>query len=202
MSVSDVSICNRALQKLGSTSQITSLDDNTTQARAMRLAYEPVRRAELRRRRWWFAIVRTSLAALAATPDSDYDYQYELPNDYLRLLPGGDLRTTAALADYRDGVEGLYSVEGHQILTNLGAPLAIRYLRDVTDAASFDTAFVEVLAARLAVECCEVITESGSKKEDLRADYRLCVAEAARANAFEKASEQPQDDTWIMSRTQ
>lgn len=202
MAVSDVSICNRALQKLGSTTRLTSLDDDNSKARALKLAYEPVRRAELRKRVWRFAIARDSLPALAEEPDSDYDLQYELPNDYLRLLPGGDLQTTSSLSDYRDGVEGLYSVEGHQILTNIEAPLSIRYLRDVTDAASFDSCFVELLAAALALECCEEITESASKKQELRQDYMQCMRDAARANAFEKASEQPQDDTWVTARQQ
>ena len=201
MAVSDISICNRALQKLGAVA-ITSLDDENVKARAMRLAFEPIRRAEIRRRRWRFAIKRVTLPALSAAPDSDYAYQYQLPNDYLRLIEGGDLRTCADLTDYRNGIEGLYSVEGGLLLTNLGAPLSIRYLADITDASLFDSAFVESFAARLALEACEAITESSSKKNDLVADYRYCIREASAANAFERASEAVADDTWIMSRAQ
>jgi hypothetical protein len=201
MAVSDVSISNRALQKLGA-GLIVSLDDDNAKGRAMNLAFEPVRRAELRRRRWRFSIKRTTLAALADAPDSDYAYQYQLPNDYLRLIEGGDICATADLADYRGGVEGLYSVEGGLLLTDLPAPLSIRYIADITDASLFDSAFVESFATRLALECCEVITESSSKKEDLDKDYRRSIREAVTANALEVASQAVADDSWVMARTQ
>jgi hypothetical protein len=199
MSVSDVSICNRALQILGATA-ITSLTDNNGKARALNLAFEPVRRAELRRRRWGFAIKRTSLPALSSTPDSDYAHQYQLPNDCVRLVAGGDLTSAADSSDYRCPTAGLYVVEGKRILTNLPAPLAIRYLADITDAASFDSAFVEALAARLAVECCEAITESSQKLQDARLAYRLAIREAGMANAFEKSPEYMAEDSWVTSR--
>jgi hypothetical protein len=201
MAVSDISIANRALQKLGATA-ITSLDEANAKARAMNLALEPVRRAELRRRRWRFAIKRVTLPALADAPDSGYDRQFQLPNDYLRLIEGGDLQSCADLSDYRSGGNALYSVEGGRLLTNLPAPLSIRYIADITDASLFDAAFVESFATRLALETCEPITESSSKKADLDADYRRAIREAAAANAFEKASESVADDTWVTARAQ
>lgn len=200
MAVSDISICNRALQKLGATA-ITSLDESNVKARVMKLAYEPVRRAELRRRRWKFSIKRVSLAALTEAPDSDYARQFQLPNGFLRLIEGGDITSAADLTDYR-GSAPLYSIEGGRLLTNLPAPLAIRYLADITDASLFDSAFVESFSARLALETCEAITESSSKKQDLMMDYRLSIKEASAANAFEKASESIADDSWIIARTQ
>lgn len=199
MATSDVSICNRALQKLGAQA-IVSLDDNNARGRAMALAFEPVRDAELRRHRWRFAIKRVSLPALADAPDSGYTYQYQLPNDFLRLIEGGDIGGQADLSDYRGLSSAAYSVEGRALLTNYGAPLAIRYIARITDASLFDSAFVESLACRLALETCEQITESSQKKSDLLLDYRLSVREAIRANALEVASESIADDTWVLAR--
>lgn len=196
---SDVSICNRALQKLGAAS-ITSLDDNNVRGRAMNLAFEPVRDAELRRHRWRFAIKRTSIARLVAAPDSGFSYQYQVPNDFLRLIEGGDIASTADLSDYR-GVSGAaYSVENGRILTNYSSPLAIRYIARITDASLFDSAFCEALSARLAVETCETITESTQKKADLFRDYQVAIREAVRANSLEVASEAIADDTWVLAR--
>jgi hypothetical protein len=196
---SDVSICSRALHKLGA-GTITTLDDNNERARVMKQAYEPVRLAELRRHRWRFAIKRTSLPALSDAPDSDYDYAYELPADFLRLIEGGDLASTADLTDYRGGASALYSLEGRQILTHLGAPLAIRYIANITDTALMDAAFIETLSCRLAFECVERITESASKKDELRKDYNQSVKDAIRANAIEGASQSPADAEWVMAR--
>ena len=168
----------------------------------MNLAYEPIRRRELQVRRWRFSIIRDSLPALAAAPNSGYAYQYQLPNDFLRLIEGGDLLTMADLSDYRGAEEALYSIEGQSILTDIGAPLAIRYLRDVTDAASFHPAFVEAFSAALAVATCERITGSSSKLQEVRGLYADAVRDATRANALERASVSMADDTWITGRTQ
>ncbi|MES1993135.1 MAG: hypothetical protein V4457_05915 [Pseudomonadota bacterium] len=201
MAVSDVSICNRALNKMGA-GKIVSLSDENEKARVLNTAYDPVRRAELRRRRWRFSIKRVSLPALADAPDSDFAHQYQLPSDYLRLIEGGDILSLTDLSDYRTSSSEAYSVEGRKILTNFGAPLHIRYIRDVTDASLFDSAFVESFASRLAYECCERITESDSKNAALLQDYRLSIREAALANALEVASASVGDGEWVVARTQ
>ena len=59
---SEVDIANRALQKLGAES-IVSLTQDSENARACNLCYEPIRDAELRAHPWNFAIKRASLAA-------------------------------------------------------------------------------------------------------------------------------------------
>ncbi len=199
MATSDVSICNRALQHLGA-SAIISLDDNNVRGRAMNTAFEPVRDAELRRRRWRFSIKRTSLPALSDAPDSGYAYQFQVPNDYLRLIEGGDIRSLPDLSDYRSLSSETFSLENGKILTDLAAPLSIRYIARITDASLFDAAFVEALSARLAYETCEQITESSQKKNDCLTAYRLAIREAVGANALEVASSSIADDTWITAR--
>ena len=199
MSTSAVAICQRALHKMGAGS-ITSLNDNNEKARVLKVAYDPVRKAELRRRRWKFAIKRAALPELADTPISGYDHQYQLPNDWLRLVEGGDLISVADTSDYRTSPNALYAIEGRAILTDLSAPLQIRYLADITDANLFDACFCESLAARLAFECVERITESTQKKADLFNDYRNSIREAVHANALEAPPEFPGDGEWVTAR--
>ena len=202
MATSVVQICNAALTKLGDDT-ITSLADNTERARACAARYEAVRDAELRRRRWKFSIRRASLAALATAPISDYDRQFQLPTDYLRLIEGGDIADAADLTDYRTSSgRALYSIEGDKLLTNLSAPLDIRYIARIEDVSLYDAAFTEALASRLAVELCERITQSDSKRELAWADYRTAIREASRANAIESPPTHPADDTWITTRLQ
>ena len=198
---SEVSICNRALQLLGADT-IIALTDDTSRARTMATAYQAVRDAELERRKWRFAIKRVQLAALSTAPVFGYAYQYQVPNDYLRLIPGGDLVSVADLSDYRTGSSALYVVEGDKILTDLGAPLSIRYLARIEDSATFSPSFSEALSARLADDCCERITQSDSKRQLAMAAYSRAVKEAVRANAIEAAPESQADGEWIMARTQ
>ena len=89
MAASSTHIANRALQILGA-GRILDITEDSLEANEMARAYEPVRDAELNRRRWRFSFARVSLPALVATPDSDYAYQYQLPGDFIRLVEGGE----------------------------------------------------------------------------------------------------------------
>ena len=198
---SEVAIANRALQLLGADS-IISLSEDNNRARTLRIAYEPVRDAEQHRRRWRFCIKRAQLAALSAAPDFGYSYQYQLPNDYLRLIEGGDIASAVDLSDYRSQSSAAYSVEGDRVLTNYGAPLSIRYLARITDTSKFNASFVEALSARLAYECCERITQSNEKRNLAERQYKDALKEARQANALEVASESIADDAWIIARMQ
>lgn len=201
MAASEVQIANLALQILGAPS-IISLTADTLSAREMNLAFASVRDAELSRRRWRFSITRTSLPALVATPDSDYAYQYQLPGNFIRLIEGGDIRSVVDMCDYRSmNGAALYQVEGRRILTNLPAPLAIRYVSRVTDTTLFTPSFDLALAASLADQTCEKITQSTDKQVVCRSRYKDAIREAATANALELASESQADDTWVMART-
>lgn len=196
---SEVSVANRALTLLGADLIIALTDDNN-RGRTLNANYAPIRDAELARRRWRFSIKRTSLPALSAVPDSGYGKQYQVPNDFLKLIEGGDLTSGPDFTNYRGGGNALYSREGDKILTNLPAPLHIRYIARITDASLFDAPFTESLAARLADECCERLTQSDSKRQICMAAYKRAVSEATRANALEVPSESEADNEWLAVR--
>lgn len=199
---SEVSICNRALQILGSDSIIALTDDNN-RAREMTRAYEPLRDAELERHWWRFATKRKALPALSSAPAFGYAYQYQVPNDLLALRTGGDLTPGADLSDLRAGSDSeLYALEGRVILTDLGAPLNIVYSAKVTDPNVFSPSFCEVLSARLADECCERITGSDSKRLTCMKAYERALSEARRANALQRAASSPADAEWVVARSQ
>lgn len=188
---SKVEICNLALQKLGARS-IVSLTEDSKNSRACNLAYESAKKAELRDHNWNFAIARASLAADATAPDWGRANAFELPSDFVRLL-----------APYpEDKVEDLdYQIEGTKILSDESAPLYIRYIKDVTNTASFDDLFVQVLAYRIAIEICEEITQSTSKLQNVTSGYQESITKAKKANAFEKPKQTWPDNSWINCRS-
>lgn len=201
-SAADIQIANRALQKLGS-SPITSFNDASTAARAMNIAYDPVRDAELRRRRWKFSIVRVNLPALSTAPTNGiYSLQFQLPSNCLRVLDVGDYSPGADTSDYRSQTVADYSIEGNLILTNIAAPLSLRFVQRITSPGMFDSAFAESFAARLAWETCEQITQSGEKRKMAENEYKRTIMEAAQANAFETPPDFKADDSWMMARIQ
>lgn len=182
---SKTEIANRALEILG-TSPVLDISDNNERAKACNRAYEPVRRAELRKHRWNFAIRRRQLAADTEAPAFDFARQFTLPGDCLRFFPP------------RDSCD--WTPEGNKILTDDASPLPLRYVADVTDPNTFDVLFVEALAARLALDICEKITGSSTKKADAREAYAEAIAEAKRANAFEQPAMEFPVDSWLLAR--
>jgi len=177
-------ICNRALQIIGER-RITSITEDTPQARDLNVAYEPIRDALLRSYYWSFAIKRAQLAASVDAPPFGWNHAFSLPSDCLRLIP--DLEID-------------YIVEAKQILADDSGPLEIRYISRVTDPNQFDPIFAESLSAKLAAELAEVRTQSNSKKEFAEQLFKDKIAEARRVNAFEQPAITPQEDDWVTTR--
>lgn len=190
MATSDVAICNLALQKLGA-ARITTLTEDSRNARTMNNCYEHIRDVEIRRHKWNFARKRATLAPSAVTPAFDFDYAFPLPTDCLRLLPPN-----------RSPLD--WQIESHEgqscILTNDGDTLEVVYLARITDPTRFDVSFAEMLACRLADHCCEEITQSNTKRAAAMEDYKNARAEARRNNAFENTSEELPEDPWLAAR--
>lgn len=187
---SEVSICNRALQKLGA-KRITSLTEDAVNARACNVAYESLRDALLRMHPWVFAIARAALAADATAPDWGRANAFQLPSDYVRML-------RPYPEDNANNID--WQVEGQKILTDDSDPIYLRYISRVTDPNLMDPLFREALAAYMAVELCEELTQSNTKKASLMTDFEKSIATAKRNNAFENVPAVAPDDDWLMAR--
>lgn len=185
-----VEICNRALQKLGA-KRITALTDDSVNARACNFAYETLREAELEKHPWVFAVKRAQLAADATEPEFGKQNSFELPSDYLRLLP--QYPEDNFNSNDRE-------IEGRKIVTNESAPLNIRYIASITDPNVMSPLFREALSTKIAFELCEELTQSNAKKESLRADYEIVIAEAKRKNAIIQIAQMPPEDPYITVR--
>ena len=186
MAQTAVDCCNSALQRVGA-STILSLSDNSPEARACSVAYDSNRRDELRKHPWNFAVKRAVLAPDATAPAFDYKYAFTLPTDCVRLLrpPTPDLD---------------WQIEGGKILTNDGSTLYVRYLSDITDPTLWDPSFYNVVAGALAIDICERLTQSNTKKQMLISQYNDDVRMARRMNAFESGPKDAADDDWWIAR--
>ena len=194
-----IEIVNRALFKLGAL-PLASMGDNNKQARIMGGLWDTVRRAELRRHLWSFALRRSTLPALAATPAWGYPKAFQLPADFVRLAQVNDLLVSPSETDYRTFDDSPYAIEGSTLLTVFPAPLKIRYVFDVIDPGAFDALFVEALAAKLAYEACEGITQANENKNQASEDYKAAIRSAAMVAAIEKPPQGIADDAWMTAR--
>lgn len=181
---SEVSVANLALQALGRGKFITALDEDSQAARTIRLHLPYCRDAVLRAYPWNFAQARAELAANAIAPAFEFANAYDLPDECLwcHTVYG------AETIDWR--------VEGRQILTNVGAPIQIKYTRIITDLRSGDPLFFEALAARIASSCAVTLTENTGKAQDLWQMYQAKLREARAVDAQEGQADQMPNGSW------
>lgn len=187
---SETQICNRALQMLGA-QRITGLSEDSRNARSCNAVYETARDAELEAHPWRFAVTRAQLAADATAPAFGRERSFTLPSDYMKLMP----EYPEDLDIYTD-----YEVEGDKIYTDASAPLNIRYIKRVTQVSEMPVLFQEALAARIALELVEEITQSNSKIQTISGMYQQKIREARRANAFVKRPQRSPTDEYIRVR--
>lgn len=221
MSQSQIDVCNNALMKIGSAS-ITSLLDNSREARACSNAYDARRRAELRKHFWNFAMKRAVLAPDNFTPAFDFAYQFSLPVDCVRVkfqndpeldwvIEGRKILTNYAQSPFGTGpigddLPGMVYVPPQGLPGTGTAPptpvvsLNLRYVADITDCTQWDTEFYQVMICGLALDLVEVLTQSSGKKKDISGEYNAAVAEARKADAFETLADEPPDDWWWIVR--
>jgi hypothetical protein len=184
--VSEVSICNSALAKLGA-ERIISLDDDNPRAIVMKEQYHKVRDSLLYSHPWNFAIVYSELAQLADQPEYDFDYKFGLPNDCLRVidtdLPSGER----------------WKVFGRDLYCN-ETSVSIRYLSNSVDVSDFSPAFIEALACKLASDVTFTIVQDAALKASLYKEYTQNLREARSFDAQESGGDRVYSDNWLNSR--
>lgn len=167
---SDVEICNRALDAIGS-EIIVSFTDGTRASGLCSRYYSQIRDDVLRSHPWNCASKRAALAASPTAPSWGFDYAYPLPSDCLRVISVED--------ENDDG--GAWQVEAGSIITDLSGPLYIRYIYRVTEAGLLDPMLVSVIAARMAAELAQPLTGSAPIRQAMMKEYleRLRAARSA-----------------------
>lgn len=208
MATSVTDICNRALQKLGA-KRISAITDQTPSGRACNLAYPIIRKSELRKYDWNFSITRDSLAADSPAPTWGRQNSFTLPANFIKLAESypEDLTTdvnvvgvSVAFTAQFTGMKDWVIEAGNKIVTNDEAPLQIRYVADITDTTTWDSIFCEVVSTAMAIEMCEELTQSNTKKAALAEEYKMLINDAKHASSIEIAPADPPPDTWISVR--
>ena len=165
-----VQICNSALNQLGAAS-ITSLTDNSKNARLCNERYATVRDAVFRCHPWNSLIKRKQLAQDTATPAFGFSFQFTLPSDCLRLLA-----IDAYNADHK--------VEGRKVLCNESA-LKIIYCSQVTDPNEMDILLRETISAALAADIAYAITSNNTTQQNMIALYQEKLRDARFVDSTE-----------------
>ena len=174
--LNDIGLCSRALVKIGA-KPITSFADGSAESEIASLLYGPARDSVLSGYAWSFATKQTGLTRLSAAPVADYQYSYQLPNDFLRALSAGNGGRGRGLQFriYRDMLQ-----------TNAEEVVLTYIFRAAEEEcpAYFDT----VVIARLAAEFCLPLTENASRADVI---IRAAEQEFTRARQLDAQQDTP-----------
>lgn len=193
MAISETDIANISLAGIGQEDPIDNLwTDDSKNARLCRRFFWPTVDALLRGHLWNCAIHRRTITPLAAAPDSDWDYQYQLPvNPYcLRMLQVGEA------AD--QPIE--WRIEGRRLLCNESST-PIVYIKRITDTNEFDPLLVDALAVSLSIKLAMPITNNPNLVDSLIKQLEMITLPLARTIDGQEGSTQSIiADTWENSR--
>jgi hypothetical protein len=193
-----VDICNEAMDLLGAAT-ITSLTENSKEARLCNRRFETVRDVVLRSHPWNIAITRKSLPKDSEAPAFGFLYQYTLPTDpyCLRLLSFWNSNVNNEIAAYDSQI--MYKVEGRKILSNEDT-CKIVYVGRIEDTESYDSMLSSTIASALAAETAYAITGSSNIAQLMEQRYQQKMREARSADAMEGMPDQIQADDFINVR--
>lgn len=205
--VSDIEICNMALDHLGAKSNIESFEDKSPEARVCKRWYNPSRRGILAAYDWGWARKRITMALhgdtiseTASNPLAGvWGFRYQYPADCVKARkiqnpnsPPMD-QTPFAVETSLDGTE-------LTILTNAEDAVLV-YTWDQTQTNMFSELFVLALPHLLASNIAYTITGKRNITNDEFTIYQGIIAGASAADANERSDAPPRDADWIRART-
>lgn len=190
-------IASAALIKLGHHT-INDIDEGSPEANIAKVVWDYTRRDVLRDYPWNFAIKRAVVAPLAGKnlealgegATGKFKYIFPIPADSLRIIEVGD----SPYIDFNQ-----YQLESGGILSD-EKTLNVRYISEVTDFTKFDSTFLNAVTIKMAIEMCEAITQSTSKKRGLAEEYEATIGSAKRSDAQENKAIRIVEDTWLTAR--
>lgn len=182
---STVDICNLGLVKIGE-DPIMDLTENTKPARLCNLIFSDLRDTLLRSHPWNFAIKRAQLARLPANPIFEFNAQFQLPSDCLKVL-----KTDDDLTPYR--------IEGKALLVNSEA-VKIEYISRIEDTTMFDSLFIEVFSDRIAAYLAFNLSDNTGLRDSLIAESVRRMKQARSMDGQEGIPRSVEADQWLNSR--
>lgn len=217
MSVSQISIYNMALMRIGQDIGVASPTENSKARRVCDTFWDACRQSALREFPWSFATGFSALAPSVGTAPMGYAYSYLRPSDMLRLYAVIDvngLRTwvTALPAlwcwpswnsDPHPSMPRVpFRILGDAILTDQPEAYGV-FVRDVTDTTKFDALFVDALAWRLASEIALPMVgpaQGAALAQKASQAYDNLRSQAQATSANEGQPDPPQDSPAIKAR--
>jgi len=186
----DTDIGNMALSRMGTRATITSLTENSIEARVLNVHFATVRDSILRARNWNFARITQALS-LSGTAPTRWTYSYAYPAGCLRFLKidlgvvtQGYYSPHRYVLNPTRGFELGSDGTNRFILTDIAEAVGI-FVQQVTDPNRWDPEFTTCFVDALAAASCFAITQKRDLAVALGQTARLSLENAAAESANE-----------------
>jgi hypothetical protein len=184
LAISEVAVANLALIKLGQ-DPISSLTQDTTNARLVNAVFEFCRNETLESYPWSFATKTVEMASVDDEEDNlgEWNYAYQLPADFISMIKGEDWKQDYEI---RDGY--LFSND---------EPMYIEYIYENDNPQQWSYAYAMCLSWRIAAEVSYAITQSTTVAEAMMRGFEMSLKAARYANSRKKSPEGPVIDSFV-----
>lgn len=161
-----------ALARLG-VSQLTSLTDNTIEAKFVNLMFEEVAKEVMTEGAFSSTIRRAELNATANTPEFGFTYEFQLPTSPLCLR-------VLSISEEETGSYD-YKIEGDKLLANIST-MEVEYIAYLEQSGDYDEMLKKTIVAKLAAELAYPLTGSSAVADRM---YRKYLEELNEAKAVD-----------------
>lgn len=193
----DIEICNMALLHVAHTKFIAALDERSNEARVCNLAYEKARDSTLEAFPWPEATKYITLGLVEETPNHDWDYLYQYPDDclYARRLVTANGRNEPNPPPFITG----YSASGRVIYTS-EADAVLEYTVRLEDPALFRQSLGDAISWYLAFLIAPGLAKEPKIANDCYKVWMAMVSKAeTRAGNEQQQTDEPESE-FIRSR--
>ena len=166
---SAIKINSNALIMLGHT-PLSSFSDVGSGAQVANNLYESSLRALLSAHRWRFATKKAQLARLTAAPMNDYNYQFQLPSDFIMLIK---VQNT-----------GNFEIYGDKVYSNNDTAFIDYIYR--ADESIFPPWFTKTLEFFLASQYAIPVTGNSTRMQEYNGMYEMQMRRAKNADSAER----------------
>ena len=185
MAISKTDILNKALTLVGA-APVTSIDDDTNNARILSRVYEIALRSILSECKWNFATKRADLSVLTDTLDwydSGETIVYQKPLDMVKIFGLSDPNAT-------------WREEGDYIISD-STSLGVRYVYYLDTPSKYPSFFIDAFVDKLCSDIAYAIVNSATLGQTFFEKYEgVSLPKAMSSNSQSGIQQTLQDDAW------
>lgn len=167
---SKTDICNTALARLGQ-DPITSITDDTDAAKRCDILFDEVADIVMASGEWSTLLAQQQLAKLTTNPVHEFDFQYQLPTNIIKLVSIND----NAFHDIP------FKRQGDRLLINTGTA-AITYVKREPNTQLWGPHLTTAVSLKLASELALPLTNSAQIVDMLERKYMLWLRKSIAAD--------------------